>query len=65
MGANPSSSGGVYCKIREKDQKTPDAPRSKPEKRKKVFLKKREQIQRIRGEKFERVPYESKSVEKF
>ena len=56
--------GEVEYKIREKEQKARDAPRSKPEKRKKASLKKREQIQRIRGKGLERVTYDPKRVEK-
>ena len=55
----------VEYKIREKEQKARDAPRSKPEKRKKASLKKRERIQRIRGKGLEKVAYDPKSVEKF
>ena len=55
----------VAYKIREKERKTRDAPRSKPEKKKKVSLKKLERNQRVRGEGLERVAYDSKSVKKF
>ena len=55
----------VAYKIREKERKTRDAPRSKPEKKKKVSLKKLERTQRVRGEGLERVAYDSKSVKKF
>ena len=54
----------VEYKTREKERKTRDAPRSKPEKRKKVSLKKRERTQIIRGEGLERVAYDPKSFEK-
>ena len=52
----------VENKIREKERKTRDAPRSKPQKKKKVSLKKLERTQRIRSEGLE---YDPKSVEKF
>jgi len=55
----------VEYNIHEKERKTRDAPRSKPEKRKRVFLKKRERIQRIQGKGLERVAFDPKSVEKF
>ena len=55
----------VAYKIREKERNTRDAPRSKPEKKKKVSLKKLERTQRIRSEGLERVAYDPKSVEKF
>ena len=55
----------VAYKIREKERKTREAPRSNPEKKKKVFLKKLERTQRVRGEGLERVAYDPKSVEKF
>ena len=55
----------VAYKIREKERNTRDAPRSKPEKKKKVSLKKLERTQRIRSEGLERVAYNPKSVEKF
>ena len=55
----------VAYKIREKERKTQEASRSKPEKKKKVFLKKLERTQRVRGEGLERVAYDPKSVEKF
>ena len=55
----------VEYKTREEERKTRDAMRSKPEKRKKVSLKKRERTQRIRGKGLERVAYDPKSVEKF
>ena len=55
----------VEYKIREKERKTRDAPRSKPQKKKKVSLKKLERTQRIRSEGLERVVYDPKSVEKF
>ena len=55
----------VAYKIREKKRNTRDAPRSKPEKKKKVSLKKLERTQRIRSEGLERVAYDPKSVEKF
>ena len=55
----------VDYKIREKERKTRDAPRSKPQKKQKVSLKKLERTQRIRGEGLERVAYDPKSVEKF
>ena len=55
----------VEYKIREKERKTRDAPRSKPQKKKKVSLKKLERTQRIRSEGLERVAYDPKSVEKF
>ena len=54
----------VEYKIREKE-KTRDAPRSKPQKKKKVSLKKLERTQRIRSEGLERIAYDPKSVEKF
>ena len=57
--------GEVAYKIREKERKTRDAPRSKPEKKKKVSLKKLERTQRVRSEGLERVAYDPKSVEKF
>ena len=55
----------VEYKILEKERKTRDAPRSKPQKKKKVSLKKLERTQRIRSEGLERVAYDPKSVEKF
>ena len=55
----------VKYKIRQKKQKTRDAPRSKPQKKQKVPLKKLERTQRIRGEGLERVAYDPKSVKKF
>ena len=55
----------VKYTVREKERKTRDAPRSKPQKKKKVSLKKLERTQRIRGEALERVAYDPKSVEKF
>ena len=55
----------VAYKIHEKERNTRDAPRSKPEKKKKVSLKKLERTQRIRSEGLERVAYDPKSVEKF
>ena len=55
----------VEYKIREKERKTRDAPRSKPQKKKKVSLKKLERTQRIRSEGLERIAYDPKSVEKF
>ena len=55
----------VAYKIREKERKTRDAPRSKPEKKKKVSLKKLERTQRVRCEGLERVAYDPKSVKKF
>ena len=55
----------VEYKIREKERKTRDAPRSKPQKKKKVSLKKLERTQRIRSEGLERTAYEPESVEKF
>ena len=55
----------VAYKIREKERKTRDAPRSKSEKKKKVSLKKLERIPRVRGEGLERVPYDPESVKKF
>ena len=55
----------VTYKIREKERKTRDAPRSKPEKKKKVTLKKLERTQRVRGKGLERVAYDPKSVKKF
>ena len=54
----------VEYKIREKERKNRDAPRSKAEKKKKESLKKLERTQRIRGEGLERVAYDPKSVEK-
>ena len=54
----------VAYKIREKERNTRDAPRSKPEKKKKVSLKKLERTQRTRSEGLERVAYDPKSVEK-
>ena len=55
----------VDYKIHEKDRKTRDAPRSKPQKKQKVSLKKLERTQRIWGEGLERVAYDRKSVKKF
>ena len=55
----------VKYTVREKERKTRDAPRSKPQKKKKVSLKKLERTQRIRSEGLERVAYDPKSVEKF
>ena len=55
----------VEYKIREKERKTRDAPRSKPQKKKKASWKKLERTQRIRSEGLERVVYDPKSVEKF
>ena len=55
----------VEYKIREKERKTRDAPRSKPQKKKKVSLKKLERTQRIRSEGLKRIAYDPKSVEKF
>ena len=54
----------VGYKICDKDN-TRDAPRSKPQKKKKVSLKKLERTQRIRAEGLSRVAYDPKSVEKF
>ena len=48
-------------KICEKERKTRYAPRSKPQKKKKVSLIKLERTQRIRGERFERVAYDPKT----
>ena len=55
----------VEYKIREKERKTRDAPRSKPQKKKKLSLKKLGRTQRIRSKVLERVAYDPKSVEKF
>ena len=48
-------------KICEKERKTRYAPRSKPQKKKKVSLMKLERTQRIRGERLERVAYDPKT----
>ena len=54
----------VAYKIRVRERKTRDAPRSKPEK-KKVFLKKLQRTQRVRSERLESGASDPKSVEKF
>ena len=55
----------VKYKICKNERNTRDAPRSKPEKKKKVSLKKLERTQRVRSEGLERAAYDPKSVEKF
>ena len=54
----------VAYKIRERERKTRDVPRYKPEKKKEVSLKKMERAQRVRCEGLERVAYDSKSVKR-
>ena len=55
----------VDCKIREKERKTWNPPKSKPPKKLNVYLKKLERTRRIQCEGLEKFVYDPKSVGKF
>ncbi len=55
----------VKYRIRERDRKSRDAPRSAPKPKNKPSLKKLERIHGIRSKGLDRTGYDPKSVEKF